>query len=322
MPSWCTAVAVLMAVVLSSPVVAEETAGHPAMESKPARTRSNAAVDVLARIGQTVQAGGAETQRDFARIALQEMITAYDNEATQALAPEPEHGRHPRPAHARDPAETAHWAARTGAYTERLTHLLEQLDMADDVRVLAEGRGLRLLIGTATVVVSGPRIDEPQLLAAPIVQRACLEMAICDTPEGEMAEEVFPVGRGEWSFTQDKGAVLQIKPGLRFVFPTAERLADRQNRCLVWAQALQSLARELRDRWLFDARMELDELAVLAGGPGDNAEIYLGAESGTLPVAAASLQIEPQLLREALPWLRGQIADVYVEVDLHPPASW
>lgn len=324
-PPWCVSWALLVVVPCSS-LVAEETADHPVTEPKPARTHSNAAVDALARIGQTVQAGGIETQRDFARVALEEMITAFENEAAQALAPAPappKHSRRARSAPTKDPAETAHWAARTSAYAEYLTHLLKQLDEADDVRVLAEGtRQLRLLIGTTTVVVSGPRIDEPQSLAAPIVQRACLELSICDVQEGEVTEETFPMSAGEWSFTQDKGAVLQIKPGLRFIFPNAERLQDRQNHCLFWARALKSLARELKDRWLFDPHMELDGLAVLEGGARDNLEIYLGAESGALPVASSVLQDQSELLHEALPWLRGQISDVYVEVDLHPPASW
>ncbi|HTT07803.1 MAG TPA: hypothetical protein VMH34_03315 [Gammaproteobacteria bacterium] len=315
----------MLTLLLVSAAAAQEIGGR-AEPPKSARTQSSAAVEALARIGQTVQAGGADTQRDFARIALEEMISAYQNEAQQALAQPPEppkRSRSPRVNQPKSPAEMARWAARTSAYAEWLGRLLEGLNAAaDDVRVLAEGRRtLRLLIGATSVVVSGPRINEPQLLAAPIVRRACLEMSICDVQEGEVGEETFPIGAGEWSFTQDQGAVLQIKPGLRFVFPDAVRLADRQKRCLALAQALKSLARELKDRWLFDARMELDDLAVLEGG-GDHVEIYLGAESGALPVESPLLQTRPQLLREALPWLRGEIVDVYVEAELHPPAEW
>ncbi|GEM_PF-2722765 len=318
------AVALLLATALCAAVTAQETGARAA--SGDVRKRSDAAAEALARIGRTVQAGDTDLRRDFARIALEEMIAAYQSEADQALIPPaepPKHGRRPRANQPKSPAEMERWAARTSAYADWLGRLLEGLDAAGDVQVLAgEGRALRLLIGATTVVVSGPRINEPQLLAAPIVRRACLELSICDAQEGVAVEETFPIGAGQWSFAQDQGAVLQIKPGLKFVFPNAERLRDREKRCMALARALKSLARELKDRWLFDARMELEELAVLEGGAGGGAEIYLGAESGTLPVDSPLLQNQAGLLREALPWLRGQIADVYIEAELHPPADW
>src|SRR5581483_8598010 len=202
------AVALLLATALCAAVTAQETGARAA--SGDVRKRSDAAAEALARIGRTVQAGDTDLRRDFARIALEEMIAAYQSEADQALIPpaeQPKHGRRPRANQPKSPAE------------------MERLDAAGDVQVLAgEGRALRLLIGATTVVVSGPRINEPQLLAAPIVRRACLELSICDAQEGVAVEETFPIGAGQWSFAQDQGAVLQIKPGLKFVFPNAERL--------------------------------------------------------------------------------------------------
>src|SRR5579885_2609549 len=87
-----------------------------------------AAAEALARIGRTVQAGDTDLRRDFARIALEEMIAAYQSEADQALIPPaepPKHGRRPRANQPKSPAEMERWAARTSAYADWLGRLLE-----------------------------------------------------------------------------------------------------------------------------------------------------------------------------------------------------
>ncbi|MGQ0657358.1 MAG: hypothetical protein ACT4NU_04570 [Chromatiales bacterium] len=258
-------------------------------------------------MARRVQHGGADEKAEFARVSLDEMAYAFLEEAQRARD-EPPDPKKPRNEE-KDPRK---WAAATDAYAGRLMDMSESIVLGAhvDVRVAQEGAVI-LVISGRNVIVSGPRIDRPEVLERRIMERICLDADCLQLAGSSFAPADYrPVG-GRWSFEDPSAPIFSTSNGLNFLFEDSNNLAGKERACLAVAQELEEIMRTLKDMMSRRALVDWDAIAVINDPARTTQQLRINRNGDFVQLPLPQLALTPYVLQSALPWLHSQIEGRY-----------
>jgi len=257
------------------------------------------ALPPLAALGASLADAEPLPRLDFARIALDEMHFAYAREVAAIVK---RGGALPLA----DPR--VRWAASVRAYAQRLHALAEDLDEDTPVEiVLAPPAAPKLVVAGRAVVLSGPRISEPDAMGARIVARWCArwlcEPALSETPPERAGP---PPAQPSWSFGDHERPRCLSADGLTFEFRDLAGLERKRAACSTAVAELRALAAALRTAMDRGVRVEWDVVEVVPLGPDREDHLRLNRAGEYQPVELRALARAPRLQRRAMAWVRAR----------------
>lgn len=197
----------------------------------------------FAELAQHVSVADETQQREFADIALDTLLNAFQHEVEVA--------QKERPSDAEQRHKLASWRRGTEAMVWRLQALRSDLDAGGALAIHVDSRyQVMIIVNGFAVLVSGPRIEIEPEIERQVVERFCAAND-CNLLVGQLTEERAALGQaGEsrelWVFRQDTGPLYQIGDLLQCHFAT---LADRDKK--------EAICRRLFDELkLFDSAVQ------------------------------------------------------------------
>ncbi|WP_029132110.1 hypothetical protein [Sedimenticola selenatireducens] len=226
------ALAVTLALLLGS---AEAVAGSPV-------TAEPAAKSYFGSLASKVALSDRLERFDFATIALNELINAYDT-SYQESAQE----QHDKP---KAQLKLARWRRESKIFVDQLKSQFAGISDQSHIEIQADQSGaIILFIDNTPVVISGPEIGKAGQMEQRIIDRFC-KLHDCtryhNTPPSPLTSEVRKV-RGGWHIQNRQGATYETDDGLIFVFRTLENRAEKQARCEAIAHDLRMLVAALQN---------------------------------------------------------------------------
>ncbi|MCA8966521.1 MAG: hypothetical protein KDC48_16695 [Planctomycetes bacterium] len=259
----------------------------------------------LPELAREVAAAGAAERLDFALIAIDEMAAAFRREVEHIDSEAPAAG---------DAAARARWSSGTAAYAETLASLGDRALAAGDVAIHVDTVGDVLLFVDGTgLVVAGPRVAEPGLLAGAIAARFCrlhdcgrLLPAPEDDEPATVAVTAAPPPAVEWSFSARGGATCRTEDGFDFLFRDLADLHDKRIACALVVAEFRAIAGRLRQLREQGVLVDLQWLSIDALAGGDGHRLTLNADGAYTRMALPALASTRGLLRAGLLWLEAQ----------------
>jgi hypothetical protein len=302
---------------------------HPATV-RAAGTQYDASVLPLMAVAKSLAGSPVDYRAEFARIALEEMANAYDEEVVRAQEqvanpPQKRKKRRTDPAAERKARrELANWAVSTSDYAQRLRDMSRTIGDFTDVTIVVEAHDeLRLVFNGQSIIVSGPRIDKPGPLNRRIVNRFCF-IYPCDTvvPQATAAgsdaeadsnstagyySNVDAPPSGHWSFAQNRKPTFITPNGLRFTYDDTTDLKEKEKRSLALADDLALVARTLTALRRQGTRIDWDRLSLVPTGEGTREKIVLNAHQDSVVISLPALAQAPTIWQSSLSWLHQQV---------------
>ena len=253
---------------------------RPAVE-RPVKIGERLEVSPLIQLARLLQNAGYGSRIEFVLVALEEMSAAYKAEA-HAIDVSAAADRATRNHFAR-------WRLATLEYARSLDQLGDSMRRTSNVEILIDPQNLlRLNIDDRPVIIAGPRIDEPQVLARRIVERFCRAKPCSRLTESGPPQTAADIAEvfATWSFEQGKFPTLQTRDGLHFSFRSAADLGDKKQACLTLIKELRVLSTNIR----YSRTRNLGGLERDQGASTDRQQVATcGAQPGRrLRTAAAS----------------------------------
>jgi hypothetical protein len=242
-------------------------------------------------------------QAEFARIALEEMGSAFRQEAEAAreIVPNPK-----RPARKeRDPKK---WSAATSSYAGRMFALADSVQAGARVSVQVEPEGTIVLnVDGSQVIVGGPRLDRSQQFENRIIDRICLD-AGCQSL-ASASYDAFSTGiGGRWSFSDTDTPVFVTGNGLNFLFEDRANLPNKERACLAITAELDTIVQTLKNLLWQNQAVDWSAIAVRTDGMDASTQVLRVNSTGDyIKVALPQLARVPYVLQSAMPWVRSQV---------------
>ncbi|MGE0387939.1 MAG: hypothetical protein AB7Q97_24705 [Gammaproteobacteria bacterium] len=284
----------------------------------------------LATLARHVAAAEPADRASFAVVALEELAQSYEEEA-QAAHPDGERD-------AKAEAALLRWRAGTGAYARELRTLVAGIDDGADVAIFVDpSSAIRLSIGERQVILSSPRLLDPEPFEDRIRERFC-ELADCQaiadndagmnagtgpragSPAAGMGDEsagpytdgaADPPGVGAvWSFGDRHGPVLQTSAGIQFEFRSNDDLLRKRHLCLTLVAELQTLAQNLHYHRARGIVIDWKVLRLVPDPPSGRQRVLLNGLGQSLVLDLPLLQQAHQALEMVKPWLAARADDL------------
>jgi hypothetical protein len=256
----------------------------------------------LFELAAQVSAGDETQQRDFAWVALAELLAAYEDEAATS--------RQAKPRDRKAWLKLSRWRSAAWAFSEELRQRLDALPQGAQVRIIAQGPNPVLIsIDGQPTVISGPRAWDDQRLEQRIVLGYC-SLQTCDLgPEPEPAlpgSTPDPAPTGHWEYRQDRRPRYSTGDGLVFEFDQLDGAQAAGAAAEQLAGELRELATQLRGVRDLGTAVDWDNLQLRPRGDEDRHWVLLNRNGDYLRASLPRLYRNPELLRDAGPWLSAR----------------
>jgi len=250
--------------------------------------------------------GPAPLLADLARVALEEMVTAYDEEATRA--------RRDR-RHRAQRGELWRWATAVEKLAADYAALAQTILPDTPIEIsIGPDNGLYLIVDGRPVAVSSPRLREQAAFEQRIIARFC-ELDLCDDLLDEPAASSPPAyvpalgaDTTRWSFSQQAGPVCGTDDGLEFQFLNMENLGPKREACTRVVGELNTLAAAIALQVAGGIRVDWNALAIGRGAQAEEQTVILNGEGDFLRLALPALAERGALLAIVRPWLAAKVS--------------
>ncbi len=264
----------------------------------------------LYKVAEQALQASEQAKRDFAWIALVEMVSAHETAIQRA--------NRSRFKDLDEKHKMLRWRAAMYQEVARLRGHVQALDSGAAVDVTVQGpRSVLVFVAGDPIVISDPEMGAVSQLERNIAEHYCL-LHLCPGPV--MEPPSLPAGRtetqtpaptpleqapGHWSFGQNLQARYETEDGLIFEF---RDLADRrsaESACRGLVADLRSLARRLREVQETGFRIDWEKLRLQPLDAGGEQWIILNDYGDFVRLRAPHLGAAKGVLHEAGPWLRS-----------------
>ncbi|MCO6411724.1 MAG: hypothetical protein J5I92_03180 [Thiogranum sp.] len=260
----------------------------------------------LNAVATQLQGAAAELRADLAGIALDELATAYAQEALKARGDQQHHTAD---------RELQRWADAVDRLATHLATLAESVTSLTAVHIdVSPEHSLYLVIDGEPVVVSGPRTDRQAALEQRILERFCNLHSCAQLFAGNARIASLPTrapapANPHWRFSDAAGPVCSSGDGLDFAFRDSNNLLHKRSVCKRVIDELNTLAEAIAYHSAGGARIDWDALAIRGASAEGAHEVQISRDGSTLrmPLHLPLLTAAPRLLEEARPWLTARI---------------
>lgn len=303
-----TLTALILAVIGTIAIVFGNDPAHaanddPARPRKVTRNLLGGGSEAFVGLARRVADSGQDVQAEFARIALEEMGSAFRQEAEAAkeVKPDPKKAANKE----RDPRK---WAAATSSYAGRMFGLADSIQAGAHVDVKVEPEGtIVLTVGGSQVIVSGPRLDRPQQFENRIIDRICLDAGCTSLASASYDSFADGVG-GRWSFPDTDTPVFVTGNGLNFLFDDKQNLSNKERGCAAIAAELNTIVQTLKNLLWQNHAVDWSAIAVRTDSMDATTQVLRVNNTGDfIKLALPQLVRVPYVLQSAMPWVRSQV---------------
>lgn len=240
-------------------------------------------------------------RREFARIALTELIAAYEAELNRANRAMPKSESAQR--------KLSQWRYATSTFLFQLQDIYRTFDADASLKIhLEERQRVLMVIGKNPVVISGPRIGYEEALEERIAENFC-RIYICTQLSG-VGSYIEPKPDysepGIWKLSQRLRPRYETRDGLSFKFEDLSNRAMKEQACLKVAVELRELAAALKKARENGERIYWPVLRIASNSVSDNHRVILNERNDYLSLKLDNLVRSDGLWKEFLPWLRSQ----------------
>jgi len=262
----------------------------------------------LYSIAEQAMQDSEQAQRDFAWIAVVEMIAAHEAALRR--------GSQSRSRYRDDKRKLQRWSAAMNREIARLQGLLQALEAGAASGLDVQGASSVLVfVAGEPIVVSDPEMGSGSQLEHRIIEHYCL-LHLCAEPvaaaphrDADVATTRAPQPleptRGHWSFGQDLQPRYETADGLIFEFRS---LGDRRRTelaCEGLVADLRALATRLQEVQETGFRIDWDQLRLESLDTGGEQWIILNPYGDFVRLDAPFLSKAQEVLRQTGPWLRA-----------------
>lgn len=256
----------------------------------------------LFELAEQVSAGTETQQRDFAWLALSELLAAYEGEAATS--------RQARGSDRKARRKLNRWRSATWAFSDDLRRRLDALEMGAEVQVYARRPNpVMIAVDGQPTVISGPQASDDRRLEQQIVVNYCWLHAC----EADPTTEPIRTGidepddaKGRWEYRQNRRPQYSTEDGLAFEFDRLKGAQAAGAAAERLAAELRELAAQLRGVRSLGTSVDWDNLQLLPRDAPNQHWVLLNQNGDYLRASLPRLYHNPELLREAGPWLSAQ----------------
>jgi len=259
------------------------------------------------QLATTISRGPAAERAAFARTAILTMADQYWQEIGKVRS-QP----HRDPAHRR---KTSRWSAATLEYLDRLYDTADLIDEFTLVAILAgAGKSVNLFIDGAPVVLSGPRISDPDALGRQIVKEFCrLHACVLDTLVGHETKrsvrdrDVSDGSRSGWSFADGAGTTFVTDDGIHFMFTSLKDRERKQKAAMALMQDLRNIAAALMDASDQGYDIDWDRVRLSDSPVAGEHKLIVNRRGDYLRLRIPSLGRSAGFFRTSLSWVKARV---------------
>lgn len=258
----------------------------------------------LQQLARYVDAGPEYMRADFAYVAIDEVIGAYEFEFERLSA----RGQ----VSARELASQRRWAAALRAFLDGLYAARDALDSGEPVQILvAPPASVHVLVGGNGFSLESPRIVAPRQLDDAIVSTYCHHFG-CDTALLAAVQSVPDLAprrapaRGGWTFGAGHASTYETVDGLGFMFADVRARAAKEQASLQVREELLRLAAALAAQLRAGRTVEFDALRLEDSGAAHEQHVVVTPRGPRLRVSLPALARAPGVVEVAREWLRAQ----------------
>jgi len=256
----------------------------------------------LGGLAANIADGPAPLRADLARVAIDELATAYADEAARARRDKRSRTHQ---------ADLRRWAAAVEALATDYAALAASIlpDTPVEVSIGPEG-SLYLIVAGRPVIASDPRMREQAAFEQRVIVRFC-ELNRCDDLLDEpVAAPAFAPDAGTdkvlWSFSQQAGPVCSSTDGLEFQFLNMDNLGSKREACARTTAELNALAAAIAREVAGGIRVDWNRLVIQHLPDGDE-QVILNGDGDYLRLALPTLVARQNLFTLVLPWLAAKV---------------
>ena len=257
------------------------------------------------QLAAAVSRGPAPERAAFARTAILTMADQYWQEVGKARDqphPDPERRR-----------KASRWSAATLDYLGRLYDTADLIDEFTPVEIVAgAGDSVNLFVTGAPVVLSGPRIGDPDALGREIVKEfcrlyPCVLSAFVGHETRRSVRDAPDDSRSGWSFADGAGTTFVTDDGIHFMFNSIQDRERKQKAAMALAGDLRTIAAALMD--VVDQGYDVDwnQIHLEASPVAGEYKLIVNTRGEYLPVRIPSLGRSPEFFRTGRSWLRARV---------------
>lgn len=304
----CTPARIVLAAALLVVMPHALATGNKTSTAKPAQHKAPRSLlggssEEFVALARRVISGTEGERAEFARIALEEMAAAFQQEAERALETKPDPSKPVDKDH--DPHK---WAAGTNAFAGRLFALADAVSTGATVDINIEQEGTVILtVDGSAVIVSGPYIDKPQIIEKRITDRVCLDPGCQSLATADYGFGSGTIG-GRWSFSDTNAPVFVANNGLNFLFEDKNNLAEKERACAELGAELDNVVQSIKNLLWQHQTVDWSALAVREDNMDATEQILRVNKNGDfVKLSLPRLVKAPYVLQSAMPWVRSQV---------------
>jgi hypothetical protein len=248
------------------------------------------------------QAGRLE-RYDFASIALNELVAAYEGSYRESA-----NEQHANP---KARLKLARWRRESKTFIDQLNTLRTAVSDQSLIEIESDQSGpLLLFIDNVPVLISGPEIARAGPMEQRIMQRYC-QLHDCERYHATLPTPVLaevPRVRGGWHLQHRQGASYETGDGLMFVFLTLEDRVEKQARCEAIAADLRLLVGHLQSARQAGHAIDWQQLSIATLHDGITEQIVINDAGVYLNMELGFFGNGRELLPPFRDWIRKRVA--------------
>ena len=239
---------------------------------------------------------------DFARIAINELVTVYAREA--------QHARHDIQQGSSD-RDLWRWVTAVEGLASELEAIAGTVTPATPVEVVIDQTGsVYLIIDERPLLLGGPVPGEQASLEYRMVERFC-NLNLCSELYLDINIERQQTTPGhlepQWSFSQQAGPSCGTRDGLEFQFQDTSNLKKKRDACARIINELDTLASRIASEVASGTRIDWNSVTIRPHPEKEQHKVILNNAGSVLWLSLPTLASNQNLLRMVRPWLVARV---------------
>lgn len=268
----------------------------------------------LIYVADQMQQGSIYDLIDFAKIALQEMAIANEDEAIKSndeILDNPDNRK-----------KLYRWTHSTLEYAKYLHIVSDSINELTPLEINTDSNGeLLIIIDNQPFFIISPSLHDPEMLDQKIIDAVC-QTRDCQLDLIGFEEEPDTktiVIEADWQLNDRSRPEYVTVDGLHFIFNDIKNRSDKQNACLKIIKELQLVTDLLTQAHEDGLYIDWEYINVLQVGDKERYKLVMNRAGESILIEAVELAKLPELAELVSPWLKAKVYKKkyhqYIEAD-------